>query len=195
MAEDEIQVAKEDESQGGANKLVPVAESIKYRRRAQQAESDLQALEQKLAESQALVEERNEHLATADAERDEAKHQLTVTENRLAAERLLSEAGVVDLDAASLLLTKRLDLSQELDSSSLLSSIEQLLLDKPFLIHGGKASLPPKTASAHRAESGLTAQLARAAEQAMRTGDRRQVGEYLRLRRQVAGASERATSH
>jgi len=174
-------------SQDGDQKHVPVAEAIKYRRRAQQAEGTLQELEQQLGELQSRLGDQNDQLATAEAQRDEARMQLTVTENRLRAERRLSEAGVVDLETASMLLSKRVDFAEELDDQKLAESIEQLLLAKPFLHRSTDAALPPKTASP-RSPQAATGQLASAAKRAAESGNRRDVAEYLRLRRRAAAA-------
>jgi len=166
------------------SKLVPVGESIKYRKRAQQAEARAQQLEQQLQDLRQQLTARQEQLAGAEAQRDEAQVQLTVAENRLAAQRALSDSGVVDLETASLLLSKRLDLSEPIEPQDLSSAVEQLLLDKPFLRAAPGGSLPPKTASARSGSGTSAAQLAEAADRAIRTGDRRDVAEYLRLRRQ-----------
>lgn len=175
----------------GESRLVPVAESIKYRRRAQQAEVRLHELEQQLKDVAAQLEGRSEELAVAEAQRDEARMQLTAAGNQRSAERLLAEAGVVDLEAAGLLLGKRMDLGEELDAEAIRRGVEQLLLDKPFLAHRS-APLPPSTASPRSSQAGSFAQLAEAAEQAVRSGSRRDVAEYLRLRRQGAAAAARA---
>jgi hypothetical protein len=164
-------------------RLVPVSESIKYRRRAQQAENQLQQVEQQLAELKAQLDHRNEDLALAEAQRDEAGNQLLVAGNQRGVERLLMEAGVVDLEAAHLLLSKRMDLAAELDDEAIRRNVEQLLLDKPFLLRPAGA-LPSSTASPRSEKTGPFAQLAQAAERAVRTGSRRDVAEYLRLRRQ-----------
>lgn len=195
MSEEVLEHSNQASSQIGAAKLVPVGESIKYRRRAQQAESQLQEFEQQLKEFQSQLELRNEELAAAEAQRDEANFQLTAAESRMAAERMLNEAGVVDIETASLLLSKRVDMSKELDHESLAHNVEQLLLDKPFLRGVPNAakrfgmSLPTKTASAKLPRTGPAAQLAQAAEQAAQTGNRRDVAHYLRLRRQASLAN------
>ena len=173
-------------SPGGASKLVPVGESIKYRHRAQQAENRLQNQEQQLRELQAHHETHKEELASIESQRDEARYQLTVTENRLASERMLSEAGAIDLEAASLLLSKRMDFGEPFDAESLARNTEQLLLDKPFLRKGHGAALPPKTAGARLPGTSATAQLTEAAERAIGSGNRKDIVEYLRLRRQTA---------
>jgi len=178
--------APPDAPNGGA-RFVPVAESIKYRRRAQQAEKGLQQLQQQLQDLQAQLQRRAEELAAAEAQRDEAHTQLAAAENRRTVERMLAQAGVVDAEAACLLLGKHIDLGEAIDEETLASAIEQLLLDRPYL-RGGPASkgLPPRTASAKIGGPAPAAQLADAAERAAQTGDRRHVAEYLRLRRQMA---------
>ncbi len=170
---------------------MPVSESIKYRRRAQQAENHLQQVEQQLAELKGQLDHRNEDLALAEAQRDEARTQLLVAGNQRAVERLLMEAGVVDLEAAHLLLSKRMDLAAEPDDEAIRRGVEQLLLDKPFLVRPAGA-LPPSSASPRPEKPGPFAQLAQAAERAVRTGSRRDVADYLRLRRQGAVAVRRA---
>jgi hypothetical protein len=178
--------AEQADPASGDSKLVPVGESIKYRRRAQQAEARIQELEQSLEELQAQLERRSEELGTAEAQRDEARHQLGVAESRMLAERLLSQAGVVDIEAASLLLTKRIELGDDLDQETLSRSVEQLLLDKPFLRGAPAAPLPPATAAARGQAPSPAARLSQAAERAAQTGDRKDVAAYLRLRRQAS---------
>ena len=190
MSDEVLEDLKPTDSQTGGPKAVPVAEAIKYRRRAQQAESQLQQIEQKLEELQSQTQRHSDDLAAAEAQRDEAQTQLTIAENRLATERLLSSAGVIDLETASVLLSKRIDLAEELDPNALGRATEQLLLDKPFLRASADAGLPPKTASARPPRATPAAHLAQAAERAARSGSRRDVAEYLRLRRQASMAGQ-----
>lgn len=179
------QPTQEDPAEAAAaDKLVPVGESIKYRRRAQQAEGRLTQIEQQLTQLQEQLQQRAEELATAEAQRDEARQQLTQMGNQTAVDRLLVQAGVVDLEAAHLLLGKRIDLGDELEPDQIESSVQQLLVDKPFL--RGSTPLPPKSASARGSAGSLTARIAQAAQRAVASGDRRDVAEYLRLRRQAA---------
>jgi len=185
MSEEVLENGDEADPQAAA-KLVPVGESIKYRRRAQQAEARIQQLEQQLKDVQSQVGRHSEELAAAESQRDEAKVQLTATENRLGAERLLNAVGVADVETAVLLLSKRLDFAEEIDAETFSRQIEQLLLDKPFLRSGAEAALPPKTASARPAQTSVAAQLSRAAQRAVQSGNRRDIAEYLRLRRQAA---------
>jgi len=165
-------------------RLVPVAEAIKYRRRAQQAEQELQQVEQKLNDVQTQFEERLDQLATAEAQRDELQHQLETDRTRGRAERMLYEAGAVDIEAALALLERRADLGAELDEEALAQAVGQLLQDKPFL-RAPAAAPAGKTASPRLQHAAANTRLAQAASQAAQSGNARDVAEYLRLRRQV----------
>lgn len=188
MSEEIVQQEQEQQMESdGAGKLVPVGESIKYRRRAQQAETRLTELEQQLKGLQSQLDGRSDELAAAEAQRDEARSSLVEVENRSCAERMLMQSGVVDLETATMLLSKRVDLGSDIDPQAMTTKIEQLLLDKPFLRGAGEGerSLPPKTAS-QRTRQGIPGKLAQAAQQAVTTGNRRDIAQYLRLRRQAA---------
>jgi hypothetical protein len=168
-----------------SSKLVPVSESIKYRRRAQQAEGQLADLQRQLDAFRSQLEGRSEQLAAAEAQRDEARHQLQVVETRSMAERALQQAGVVDVEAASVLLGQRVDLSgDDLDENAIASEVEQLLVDKPFLCRTPGA-LPPSSATARDDETNAGARLTDVARQAAASGNRRDIAEYLRLKRAV----------
>ena len=80
------------------------------------------------------------------------------------------------------LLEKRLPLSEQ-NQEQLEQAVGRLLEEKPFLLSPA-ASLPGKTASARAARpaTGLT----RAASAARGSGSRRDLAEYLRLRRGVS---------
>jgi DNA repair exonuclease SbcCD ATPase subunit len=184
-AQGELAEQVADTTSGSPARLVPVAESIKYRRRAQQAEGRLAQVEQQLEDLQTQLAASQEQLAGLESQRQQAQQQAQATENRLAAERMLSRAGVVDLETASLLLGKRVNLDQTADTQVLTQHIEQLLQDKPYL-KATPPALPPKTASAKPAQSGMSAMLGQMAQRAIRSGDRRDVADYLRLRRQAA---------
>lgn len=192
MHQEEENVSMSDVADGPAAdaKLVPVTEAIKYRRRAQQAEERLTQIEGQLKEARQQLQSRVDEIAQAEAQRDEARQQIQASHNRLMAERALNQAGVVDLEAAMLLLGKRLDLQDEVEEESISRSIQELLLDKPFLCHAS-GPMPSATASARQNSAKPAAQLAQAADRAARSGQRRDVADYLRLRRQ-ATASTRA---
>jgi len=173
-----------DDATGGA-KFVPVAESIKYRRRAQQAETRLAEVEQQLKDVEGKSKSRDEEIALAEAQRDEAQQHLQAIENRLAVERRLFADGVIDVETAADALAKRIDLGEAIDADEVASAVEQLLLDKPFLRGESAGGLPSPTAAA-RSNHGAASRLANVAQRAARSGDRRDVAEYLRLRRASA---------
>jgi hypothetical protein len=131
------------------------------------------------------AEARTEELAAAEAQRDEANLQLTVAENRLAAERVLGQAGVIDVETASLLLGKRVGFEEALTGEQIARAVETLLLDKPFL-HAAPTAMPPVTSSPREPADSAAAQLARTARRAAASGNRKDIAEYLRLRRRAA---------
>ncbi len=169
---------------GSLGKLVPVQEAIRYRRRAQQAEAKLQQLEQQLKDLQRQLDDRLEQLGTADAQRDELQHQLETERARHSAEQALHAAGVTDIETAMTLLEKRANFSDDPDGEKLQREVQRLLQDKPFLL-APLPALPDKTASPRLRHAAVSARLAEAATQAARTGNRQDVAEYLRLRRQA----------
>ena len=168
-----------------AEKVVPVSESIRYRRRAQQAEKRATQLEQQLQETQAKFESQLEELASAEAQRDELADQLTRTRHQRRLERTLEEFGVLDTEAAILLLDKESKLSPDADDSAIQTAVEGLLSSKPYLCGPGASPLPGATA-ASRGRASARSQLAGAAQRAIQSGDRRDIARYLRLRRQMA---------
>lgn len=171
------------DSVGRESRLVPVNEAIKYRRRAQQAESSLQQFEQGLKDTQAQLAERLEQLASAEAQRDELRHQIDTMHMRSSAERMLHDAGVTDIETAMAVLEKRVTFSEDLDAEQMQQAVDQLLQAKPNLTIVPPV-LPDKTASPRLGGVGAGARLAKSAAQAAQTGNRRDVAEYLRLRRQ-----------
>ena len=150
---DSLEPAGVADGELGGAKVVPVTEAIRYRRRAQRAESGLQQVEQKLTDVQSQLEQRLEQLARAEAQRDEFQHRLESAQSRAAAEKLLLSSGVADLEVAVLLLEKRVDLSGDPDQAQLRQAVEQLLVDKPYLL-AEPPRLPGKTASARLAPAG-----------------------------------------
>ena len=167
-----------------SDRHVPISEAIRHRRRAQQAEVRAKQLEQQVAEMQAQLDGRSEQLATAEAQRDEMQHQFDEQRLKGTAQRILLQSGVSDLETAMLLLERRVAMQDETDEPALQQAVEQLLADKPFLLGGSMGA--GRTASPRLKASGPTAKLARAAAQAARTGNRRDIAEYLRLRRRSA---------
>jgi hypothetical protein len=133
------------------------------------------------------LEAQQELLATAEAQRDELQMRLTQTENRHAIEAALAAAGTTDVDLAMAALRGRVDLDEPLERDTITQAVEKLLLDKPLLagLPAG-ASMPPATSGPRDEPTAGTARLTQAARQAATTGNRKDIAEYLRLRRQAA---------
>ncbi len=169
MSEAEAKVMSETMGeQGDGLKLVPVAESIRYRKRAQAAEKENEIL------AEALV--------NAKTEACQAVEQLESVKVEQKLMRKLAGAGAVDLEAAVLIAKARIE---DDDSGDLDSVIGQLKKEKQYLFGGGRnlVSISSKTAAAKERESGNHSGLERAAKRAATTGNRVDLQEYLRLRR------------
>ena len=152
---------------GAGDKLVPVSEAIRYRKRAQNAEKQAVELEQQLRVS----EVKNEHLA---GELDSMK-----TERELVSR--LTAAGVVDLEAAVLVAKSRM-VGQDGDVDSV---IEQMKNEKRYLfgVTDVEQGASMTAGARERAGSGRKV-LESAAKRAALSGSRSDVQEYLKVRRQ-----------
>ncbi len=165
-----IQESEADSAGGERGKLVPVSESIRYRKRAQSAERQAEEL------SRALNDEKT-RAGKLSAELESMK-----SEQKLV--RKLSAAGAVDVEAVVLLAKARLADSED---SDLDECIEGLRREKAYLfghsaVEREKGGLR-KTAGARERTSGGHSVLERAANRAATTGNRSDLQEYLRLRR------------
>ena len=150
-------------------RLVPVAESIRYRKRAQGAEKKVEALAEQLAEAKSQTTRMCEELNNIRLEQ-----QLT---------HKLVAAGTVDLETAVLIARDRMEGQDETDMDGV---IEQLKKEKQYLFAGaGLAMTARKTAGVkERVQSSQTI-LERAAKKAATTGNRTDLQEYLKLRRNL----------
>ncbi|MGD2093785.1 MAG: hypothetical protein PVH77_02135 [Phycisphaerales bacterium] len=148
-------------------KLVPVAESIRYRKRAQSAEKKVEALSEQLAEAKSQAKEMSEQLGDIQAEQ-----KLT---------RKLAAVGAVDLETAVMLARAKMKGQTEADLDGV---IEQLKNEKQYLFAGNSGSVNVKKTSGvkERITSNQTA-VERAAKKAATTGNRADLQEYLKLRR------------
>jgi len=148
-------------------KLVPVSESIRYRKRAQSAEKKAATLEDELAKSKS----ENEQLA-------EKLGQLG-TEQKLV--KKLVSAGVSDLEATVLIAKTRMETQDDVDADSV---VDQLRKEKPHLFVNADAPVAAaKTAGVKERGAGGRGALERAANKAATTGNRADLQEYLRIRR------------
>jgi len=154
-------------SDNDGTRLVPVAESIRYRKRAQSAEKKLEVLTEQLAEAKTQTEKMSERLNTIQTEQ-KLTHKLVA-------------AGAVDLETATLIAKVRMQNQNEADVDGV---IEQLKKEKQYLFGGTGGSVTPgKTAGARERVAHNQTVLERAAKKAATTGNRADLHEYLKLRR------------
>jgi len=148
-------------------KLVPVAESIRYRKRAQSAEKKVETLTEQLVEAKSRVSEMAEELKSI-----QVKQKLM---------RKLATAGAVDLEAAVLIAKAKTEGDTEADLDGV---IEQLKKEKQYLFATTSGAVTAKkTASAKDRIQNSQTILERAAKRAAATGNRTDLQEYLKLRR------------
>jgi hypothetical protein len=147
-------------------KLVPVGESIRYRKRAQGAEK--------------RVEELAGELADARAEATRLADEMKATQREQELMRRLASEGTRDLEAAMLIVKARL---AGTDKADLNGVVEQLKKEKQYLF-GEKTSgsVAVRTSPAKEQRNGAGA-LERAAKRAAGTGSRSDLQEYMRKRR------------
>ena len=161
-------VAEGEQEQG---RLVSVNEAIRYRKRAQGAERRSEELAVELSEAKGQIDKLTEELGTIRVEQ-KLLHKLTA-------------AGVSDLEAAVLLARSRVDGDSD---EKIDSAIEQLKKEKQYLFgKGGSGGMAVRgTAGAKQSAAGRSSGqvvLERAALRAANTGDRKDLQEYLRVRR------------
>ena len=150
-------------------KLVPLAESIRYRKRAQSAEKKVEDLTEQLAQAKSQVTKMSERLSDIEVEQ-----KLT---------RKLAAAGTVDLETAVMLAKARMEGQTNVDLDGV---IEQLKKEKQYLFGGiGGSVTPGKTAGARERISGNQRIIEKAAKKAATTGSRTDLQEYLKLRRNL----------
>ena len=148
-------------------RLVPVAESIRYRKRAQSAEKKIESL--------------TEELAQANSQTAELSGQLSDIQVEQKLIRQLAAAGAVDLETAVLIARARM---QDKDDADVTGVIEQLKKEKQYLFTSSSpGAAPAKTAGARNRVTNSQTLLERAAKKAATTGNRTDLHEYLKLRR------------
>jgi len=157
-------------------KLVPVAESIRYRKRAQSAEKKIETLAEQLAQAKSQASEMARELSGIQVEQKLM--------------RKLAAAGAIDVETAVLIAKAKIGTETEADLDG---AIQQLKKEKQYLFSGTSAAPvaavrqqdtgAKKTAGAKdRMQDSRTA-LERAAKKAATTGNRTDLQEYLKLRR------------
>ena len=148
-------------------KLVPVAESIRYRKRAQSAEKEVEILAEQLADAKSRAAKMAEQLSNIQVEQKLM--------------RKLTTAGAVDLETVLLIAKARIEGETQADLDSV---IEQLKKEKQYLFAGGSEVVTAKkTAGAKDRMQNSQTILEGAAKKAATTGNRTDLQEYLKLRR------------
>ncbi len=173
MSQNDIEANVLSETKAGQDdienlKLVPVAESIRYRKRAQSAEKKVETLSEQLAQTKSQISEMAEELDKIQVERKLM--------------RRLAAAGAVDMEAAVLIARERVEGTTDADLDGV---IEQLKKEKQYLFGGNKdtvAGLEKTSGAKNRLESNQSI-LERAARKAAATGNRTDLQEYLKMRR------------
>jgi len=169
-----------------------IQESIKYRRRAQEAERRLETLE---AEIHDLRDGRDNHAAALQAQLDQARAEAETLRGRLAEqqrdrdlERALARTGAADTETALALARERLAGQDTPEDPAAFA--KALLEEKPHLRGAAPRSpdrppaLPPMTAGAKPAsDDGPQRAARRLADQARQTGRHGDVLAYMRARR------------
>jgi len=156
-----------EDTDSGDEKLVPVGEAIRYRKRAQGAEKAAAVLAEEAKELRELNAELRVEL-----EAMRTDHELT---------KALFSVGAVDLEAAVLIAKSRLEGGGADDIASVVESLRQ---EKPYLFGGHsnrKAAL--KTAGVRENDPAGQRALADRASKASASGSRVDVHEYMRFRR------------
>jgi len=157
------------EGNGDATKLVPITESIRYRKRAQSAEKQAENVGKQLAEANDKIAELSQDVKSLQLDR-----QLT---------QKLVALGALDLEAAVLVAKARMADESEPDIDA---CVERLQREKGYLFGRSTEAAPSrKTAGAKERVTHSHTMLERAARKAARTASRADLQEYLRLRRSV----------
>ncbi len=158
-----------EQAEGEDRKLVPVAESIRYRRRAQSAERKVEVLADQLSQLKSQTAKMAEQLGDIQLERELM--------------RKLAAAGAVDLEAAVLIAKTRLAGQEEADLNG---CVERLRKEKRYLF-GEKfltsSTATQKTAGAKGHQRTAQTVLEKVAKRAATTGNRTDLQDYLKLRR------------
>jgi len=146
------------------DRMVPVSEAIRYRKRAQAAEQQIESIRNEFNQLKESYEQSQEIV-----------HDL---ERRQRIDALLGESEVIDLEAARLLTEVTV---RSMDEPDVAQAVEDLRRHKPYLFRqvGGEAAsvLSPEL------ENDIPDDLTQAARHAQTSGDRRDLLRYLRLRR------------
>lgn len=164
VGDDAAEVVTSDNEPDATQKLVPVTEAIRYRKRAQAAERQLQQLHCQRDELQAQL--------------DTAQQTIDQLDRRTRIDHLLREAETIDLEAARLLTEQAVRM---MDQPDITLAVNDLKRDKPYLFR--RRGVMAGSAMAARPQQAVDDTTELAAQQAVESGHRRDLLHYLRLRR------------
>ena len=166
----------QDERQGlDEGQVVPVSEAIRYRKRAQVAEQQVEKLSKQLSETRQEFDDVCRRL-------DETRVEGELTEQ-------LVDAGVNDMEVARLLVKKRLDGVAD-DGHDVASVVDKLKSERPGLFDGQEQNdniVPGPTAGVRGSNDAGKGTLSRLASKASESHSRKDLQEYMRLRRGFVG--------
>jgi hypothetical protein len=160
--------AAEEQEDGNNAKLIPLGESIRFRRRAQSAER--------------RAEELAVELADARAEAARMADELKATQKDQELTKRLTTAGAMDLEAATLIAKSRL--ARE-NAASVDSVVEQMKKEKQYLFAEKVQTGMALRTSPAKEQRSAGAGLERAAKRAAGTGNRADLQEYMKKRRSI----------
>lgn len=153
-----------------SDKLVPVTEAIRYRKRAQAAEQQLSELQGKLK--------------NVENELNKTQQTIAHLERRQKIDALLADADTMDFEVARLLTEAAVE---SMDEPDVALAIADLRRGKPYLFRQRAAA--SAAAMSARTRGNASPSTIEAAQVAAASGDRRDLLQYLRLRRSGSHAA------
>ena len=151
-------------------RLVPVVESIRYRKRAQAAEKKIESLAEELSKTKTEVKQAVEQL-------NEIRQEKNLSSK-------LSAAGVVDLETAILVAKTRMKHEPEIEVEQV---IDNLRKEKGYLFLETQIVMPSPSRTSGVKDGVIENRgvLDRAAKRASTTGNRVDLHEYMQLRKKI----------
>ena len=157
------------------DRLVPVTEAIRYRKRAQAAERQVEELAEQLKISEQAHGDMEQQVSEANLECDLTQH--------------LVKAGATDIEVALLLAKHQMKAPDNDKPREVRALVESLRQAKPYLFgDSGEEAAPAvaaPTAGVRGRKSAGASSLPRLAQRAAQSGSRKDIQEYLRMRRSV----------
>jgi len=160
------QTSSDDSANASSDRLVPVAEARRYRKRAQAAEQQLEQLSEELESGKHLLQHTQRELADL--------------KTRQQIDAALIEAQAIDLEAARPLVEQTIS---AMDEPNVQQAVNDLHQRKPFLFQQRRRATAAMAPRANGGPDSVQNVMHEAAEQAVTTGKRTDLLRYLRVRR------------